>query len=140
MNFDLRPLFSPSYWLTLDPPAVWEGAGRSLIVVFVGMLIASVVVRRMKLPQAKDRHEAGIYRRVIEFLTVMGAIGIVLFFFSFEQIRLLGARPLYLAWIAGLVAWIVTIVRYARRDVPGARQREQDRAARDKYLPKRSKR
>lgn len=139
MPFDLRPLFSPSYWLTLDPPAVWDGAGRSLIVVFVGMLVASVVVRRMKLPQAKDRHEAGLYRRVSGMLSVMAVVGIVLFFFSFEQIRLLGARPLYLVWIVGLVIWIAVIVRYAKRDIPGARQREQDRLARDKYLPKRRK-
>lgn len=139
MDFDLRPLFSPSYWLTLDPPAVWEGAGRSLIVVFVGMLVASVVVRRMKLSQAKDRHEAGLYRRVCELLSVMGIVGIVLFFFSFEEIRLLGARPAYLLWILGLAVWIVSIARYAKRDIPGARQREQDRAAQNKYLPKRKK-
>lgn len=139
MNFDLRPLFSPSYWLTLDPPAVWTGAGSSLAVIFVGMLVASVVIRRMKVPQATDRHQASVYRRVAGLLSTMGFVGLVLFFFSFQEIRLFGARFLYLIWIAGTAWWAVTIARYAKREVPEARARETERREREKYLPKRRK-
>lgn len=139
MPFDLRPLFSSSYWLTLDPPAVWTSAGSSLAVIFVGMLVASVVVRRMKVPQAVDRHQAIVYRRVVSMLATMGSIGLVLFFFSFQEIRLFGARFLYLVWIAGTAWWAIAIARYAKRDVPEARAREIERREREKYLPKRRK-
>jgi peptidoglycan/LPS O-acetylase OafA/YrhL len=136
MNFDLRPLVYPSYWLTLEPPNVWDGAGRLLAVLFVGMLIASVVVRRRK---AADKLQAELYRRVSSMLATMGSVGIVLYFLSYEGIRLLGARPLYLAWIVGLVVWIVSIVRFAKREVPAVRQDDLDRRAIQKYLPKRRK-
>jgi len=139
MNFDIRPLFSPSYWFTLDAPAVWTGAGRSLIVIFVGMLVASVLVRRMKVPQAIDRHQATVYRRIASLLFVMGTVGVILFFFSFQEIRLFGARFLYLIWFVGTACWAYGIVRYARRDVPEARRRELDRREREKYLPKRKR-
>ncbi|OGL95998.1 hypothetical protein A2348_00705 [Candidatus Uhrbacteria bacterium RIFOXYB12_FULL_58_10] len=139
MSFDLRPLFSPSYWLTFDPPAVWAGAGRSLLVIFVGMIVASVVVRRVKIPRATDRHQATIYRKVVNLLFTMGFVGIILFFFSFQEIRLFGARFLYLLWIAGTVWWIVSIVRYAKKQVPEARRREIERFELEKYLPKKKK-
>lgn len=139
MSFDLRPLISPSYWLTLDPPAVWTGAGRSLAVIFVGMLVASVVVRRVKVLRATDRHQGNVYRRVAGLLFTMGLVGLALFFFSFQEIRLFGARFLYLVWIAGTAWWIVSIARYAKRDVPEARMRELERREREKYLPKRKR-
>lgn len=139
MSFDLRPLLHPSYWLTLEPPNVWDGAGRSLAVAFVLMLVASVLVRRIKMPKAVDKFQASVYRRVSEMLATLGFVGLVLFFFSFEQIRLLGARPLYLAWIVGLLAWVALIVRFAKREVPVVRQSVLDRRALEKYLPKRRK-
>jgi hypothetical protein len=139
MPIDLRPLLSPSYWLTFDPPAVWSGAGRSLIVIFLGMALAAVVVRRVKVPRAADRHQAGVYRRVASMLSVMGLLGAALFFFSFEEIRLFGARFLYPLWLAGLVWWTARIARYARREVPEARRRERERAEKEKYMPGRRK-
>ena len=139
MNFDLRPLLSPSYWMTLEPPKVWDGSGRYLALVFVGMLVASVVLLRIKVPKAVDKIQANLYRRVASMLVTMGIVGLVLFFFSYEQIRLLGARPLYLAWLAGLAAWIVILVRFSKKEAPAVRQSELDRRAIQKYLPKRKK-
>lgn len=139
MNFDLRPLFYPSYWLTLDVPNVASGAGPSLLVLFAGMIVASIVLRRVKVPQAADRHQANVYRRVAGMLVTMGILGLVLYFLSYEEVRALGARPLYLVWIIGLVAWIVSIVRRAKREIPAAREREEQRSAKNKYLPGRRK-
>ena len=135
MNFDLRPLFHPSYWLTLEPPAVYSGSGRTAVLVFLAMIVASVVIRRVYVSRAKDRPQAEVLRRVSSMLVWMGVVGCVLFFFSYEQIRMMGARFWYLIWLAGLVVWIAAIVRYAKRDVPNARKRDEDRRARDKYLP-----
>ncbi len=139
MSLDLRPLAHPSYWLTLEPPNVWDGAGRGLAVLFVLMLVASVLVRRFKMAKAVDKIQAGVYRRVSEMLATLGFVGLVLFFFSFEQIRLLGARPLYLAWIVGLIVWVVCIVKFAKTEAPAVRQSVLDRRALEKYLPKRRK-
>jgi hypothetical protein len=139
MNFDLRPLLSPSYWFTLNPPAVWQGAGRSLVVIFLGMVVASIVIRRMKLPRAKDRYQAAMYRRLADMLSTMGGVGVALFFFSFQQIRLLGARPLYVLWVIGLIVWIALIVRYVKKIAPADRAREIERREKEKYLPGRRK-
>lgn len=139
MNLDLRPLVYPSYWLTLEPPRVWDGAGRSLAAIFVGMLIASVLVRRFKMAKAVDKIQAALYRKISSMLATMGIVGLVLFFFSYQEIRLLGARPLYLAWLAGLVVWIVCLVKFAKKEAPVVRQSILDRRAIQKYLPKRRK-
>lgn len=137
MNIDLRPLVSPSYWLTMDPPSVWTGAGRSLIVVFAGMLLASVLVRRSKAARSADRHLAQVYRQVSSLLATMGTVGIALFFFSFQDIRLFGARFLYLLWMVGTAWWAVSIAVRAKRWLPEARRRDQERIERERYLPKR---
>lgn len=137
MNFDLRPLLHPSYWLTLEPPAVYSGSGRAYVLLFVGMLVASVVIRRFHVSRAKDRPQAEVFRRVASMLAWMGVVGGVLFFFSYEQIRMMGARFWYLVWLLGVAAWTAAIVRYAKRDVPNARMRDEERRARDKYLPNR---
>lgn len=139
MSFDIRPLFYPSYWLTLEPPRVWDGSGRSLAIIFIGMLIASVVIRRFKLPKAADKIQANLYRRIANMLVTLGLVGMALYFLSYEQIRLLGARPLYLVWLAGLAAWVAFLVRFARKEAPAVRQGELDRRAIQKYLPKRRK-
>ncbi len=135
MSLDLRPLVHPSYWLTAEPPAVYAGSGRAVILVFLAMIAASFVIRRFHVSRAKDRAQAELLRRVASMLGWMGAVGGVLFFFSYEQIRMMGGRFWYLIWLLGLAVWIATIVRYAKHDVPNERKRAEDRRARDKYLP-----
>lgn len=135
MSLDLRPLVSPSYWLSLDPPAVWTGAGRFLAVLFVAMILVAVYVRRARVPGASDRHQAGVERRVAGLLSTMGAVGLLLFFMSFQDIRLFGARFLYLVWLAVTVWWAARIRKFAKNVVPEVRAREQAKREMEKYLP-----
>jgi hypothetical protein len=136
MNFDIRPLFAPSYWLTFDPPTVWSGPGRWLVLVFLGMIVASVVVRRMRASKSFDRKRIAVYRRIASLLSSMGLVGLVLFFSSFEEIRLFGARFLYLFWIAGTAWWAVRIVRFAKKNSSEELERERERNERERYFPK----
>ncbi len=128
----------PSYWLTLNPPNVWQGMGRFVVVFFLALLVAGVVAR-MRKQTAIDRYTVDLYRRMASLCLTMGFLGILLFFLSYEQVQLLGSRFLYLVWMVGFVVWAGCLVRYVRNDIPAKRLREQERIAREKYLPKRRK-
>ena len=135
MNFDIRPLVHPSYWLTLEPPTVWQGSGRFVVVLFLGMLVASFIVRRYK-PSGKNGQPSPTTRRAADMLATLGGLALVLFFFSFEQIRVLGARFFYLVWMLGLVAWIVGIIVLRKREARAAGFVDHTRVEREKYLPR----
>ena len=51
----------------------------------------------------------------------MGILGLMLFFFSFEEIPLLGARFWYLIWALGVGVWVALIVRYVVKVIPAER-------------------
>lgn len=128
----------PSYWLTMSPPNVWQGLGRFTVVLFLALLVAGVVAR-MRKQTALDRYTIELYRRLASLCLTMGFLGLLLFFLSYEQVQLLGSRFFYLVWLIGLVVWSALLARYVRKDIPAKRLQEQERLAREKYLPKRRK-
>jgi peptidoglycan/LPS O-acetylase OafA/YrhL len=128
----------PSYWLTMNPPNVWQGFGRFTVLIFLVLLVAGVVAR-MRKQTALDRYTVELYRRLASLCLTMGFLGLLLFFLSYEQTQLLGSRFFYLVWFIGLIVWSVSLVRYLQKDIPAKRLQEQERLAREKYLPKRRK-
>lgn len=69
----------------------------------------------------------------------MGMIVLLLVFFSYEEISLLGARFWYLFWFIGMIVWLVFILRYAFVTIPGERVKQNTKDARSIYLPKSKK-
>ena len=65
----------------------------------------------------------------------MGILGVLLYFFSFEGIRLFGARFWYPVWMIVTVVWALLIIRFVTKDIPHAQEQTQTRQAIAKYLP-----
>ena len=72
-------------------------------------------------------------------LFTMGTLGMVVYFFSFEQIYLFGARFWFLLWFIGLVIWIVMIVRHAKVTIPDMKSAAANRAEFNKYIPRKKR-
>ena len=131
--------FSPFYWLTTEPPEVGGTLGTIVFIVFLACLVLGIVSRISADRRREDRYVREIGRRVSFFLTSMGVWGVVLFFFSFENIYLFGARFWYPVWGIVFLVWSYRIVKYVREEVPEMRELDQERKARNKYLPKRKR-
>jgi len=132
----MSSLFQPSYWFTMAPPEVGGLIGNLIFVLFIGVLVFGIVGRIVADRKGDDRYVREIGNRISTLLVTMGVLGLILFFFSFEQIELFGARFWYVIWVIAVVVWSVRIVRYVKRDIPDMKARSESLRARAKYLPK----
>ena len=122
-------------WLTVDVPDTTSLAWRVAFGLFAVLFLAGIAVR-IAVSRAKDRSRLPLLRRIAKLCIAMGTIGLVLGFFSFENIRLLGARFWYPVWVIGALVWAAFIVKYAMRELPAMNAAAKERQEKEKYLPK----
>lgn len=131
----MSAFFQPSYWFTMNPPEVGGLLGTIAFVVFVLSFVLGIVGHLVAERKGSDRFVRTAGHRISTLLVTMGLLGVLLFFFSFEGIRMFGARFWYLLWVIMVLVWTFLIVRYLKRDVPLQRAREASRRAQRQYLP-----
>ncbi|KKW31584.1 MAG: hypothetical protein UY76_C0055G0007 [Candidatus Uhrbacteria bacterium GW2011_GWA2_52_8d] len=136
----MSSLLQPTYWLTLQPPDVGGLLGSIVLGMFVVFLVLGITGRMVVDRRGEDRYKREIGNRISTLFVTMGILGVILFFFSFEQIQLFGARFWYPTWVIATVAWILFLVRYTKRDVPAKRAREERLREQGKYLPRQHRR
>jgi hypothetical protein len=138
MNF-LSPLIDWHFWFDLTPTRM-TATFEALFFGLFALCIFAGAVLRMYVRNAKfDKYKATIVRRVAAIATWSGVIGLVWFFFTFEEIQFFGSRFWFLVWIAGVIVAVVQLVRYTKNEVPELQHREQSRAEVNKYLPRRAR-
>jgi ABC-type Co2+ transport system permease subunit len=133
------PFYKLSYWLTTKPPVVGGTIGYVLFGVFLLFVLAGVFVRVRRMKELKDKYEKRLLSQISIMLIVLGLLGLLLYFFSFEGITLLGARFWYPVWLLAVAGWVAWIVYYARVTIPEFRKRAGARKQIDKYLPRKKK-
>lgn len=131
----MSSLFQPSYWLTLQPPEIGGLLGNVVFGVFIAFLVLGIIGRIVVDRKGADRYKKEIGNRISSLLITMGILGVILYFFSFEEIQLFGARFWYPLWIIATLVWMFFLVRFVKRDVPAKRAREESLRAKWKYLP-----
>ena len=132
-------LLKPMYWLTMNPPEVAGLLGTIVFVVFVLFFVLGIVGHLVAERKGSDRFVREAGHKISTLLITMGLLGVLLFFFSFEAIRMFGARFWYPVWAIVVLVWTFLIFRYLKRDVPLMRAREASRRAQRQYLPGRKK-
>ena len=135
----MSAFLQPSYWFTMNPPEVAGLLGTVVFVVFVLFFVLGIVGHLVAERKGSDRFVREAGHKISTLLITMGLLGVLLFFFSFEQIRMFGARFWYPLWGIAVIFWSVLIVRYLKRDVPLMRAREASSRAQRQYLPGRKK-
>jgi amino acid transporter len=131
----METLLSLGYWLDVTPPPLSRAFLGAVFAVFALFVVAGLFARvRARRQARKDLVE--LFGRVGRATTTMGVIGLVLLFFSYEQIRFFGARFWYLLWLLIVLVWAAFIIHHLVRVLPKKRALEIARQEKEKYLPK----
>jgi type IV secretory pathway TrbD component len=136
---DFTVLLQPKYWLTLAPVPLSSLSEKLLAGFFAVVFIAGIVARMVEKKQKFDRFKIKAVRSLSQLGLTMGAVGLLLFFFAYENIRLFGARFWYPLWIVGVVIWLIFIWRDYYKVAPALKAKEEIRQQQKKYLPKKKK-
>ncbi len=125
---------------TLDPAPVGGLLGQIILGFFLVMFVIGIVVHiRASNRDVVERYVRQMASRTAALFITMGILGVLIYFFSFEQVRFFGARFWYLLWLIGLVFWAWQIIRFVKRDVPALKARDDHRAMAARYMPPRKK-
>ena len=103
---------------------------------FALFIILGSVSRIMAKNKKDDRFMVKAYKYVGQMFMTLGALGLLWFFFAYEQIYFFGARFWFLVWLLGLIAWIVWIVRYVKVKIPELKEMGAVKKEVNKYIPK----
>jgi ACR3 family arsenite efflux pump ArsB len=134
---DLHPLITFSFWFSLFPESLGPVFERIFFLLFGLMIVLGAVVRIVARHRKDDKYVIRTFKKIGQMLLVMGLLGLLWFFFTFEEIYLLGARFWLLIWVIAAGYWTFTIWRYVKKTIPAERAATQNKADFNKYLPRR---
>ena len=80
------------------------------------------------------------YMKIGTMSLTMGALGLIWYFLTYEEIYLLGARFWGLILGIGTIVWAVKIFRFIKVEVPAHKKQLAHKAESNKYLPKSNRR
>lgn len=129
----------PASWFTLRSAEVGGLSGKMIFGFFAALFVIGIVCRMVSSRKTDDRYIRTLGERCGTMLLTMGFLGVLFYFFSFERIRLFGARFWYLLWLIGFATWTFFLARFARKTIPFMKEREQRLAEQRKYFPPRKK-
>jgi len=138
MNF-LSPLWDIHFWFDFTPIRMAAPFEAAFFAIFALSMITGSVLRIMVRNGKYDRYQAIMRKRIANLCSLMGGLGLVWFFLTFEEIQFFGSRFWFLIWIIGFAVGLFSIWRFMKNEVPALKHREQSRADVNKYLPKRSR-
>ncbi|RMD50460.1 hypothetical protein D6827_03980 [Candidatus Parcubacteria bacterium] len=136
---DLTPLLQMDFWFRLDPVALSPFFEKAFFLLFAILIIVSSAVRIAAKQKKDDRYTARMYKMTGQMLAVTGGLGMLWFFFTYEEIYFFGARFWFLVWLIMLLVWIFGLYRYAKITIPELKNQNLAKAQADKYLPRKKK-
>lgn len=129
-----QQFFSTSYWFG-SIPAIAEGAGRFVIGLFAAFVLVGFILLLAVRRRVSERLLSALIRRIARLLISMGAFGLILAFFSYENARFFGDRFWYGIWLVLTVAWAGWLVWYGLKELPRLRAAAIEKREKEKYLP-----
>ncbi len=137
---DLSPLVEFDFWFRLHPLGLSPLFERGLFFLFAISIILGSVSRIFARNRKEDYLMVKAYRYLGQMFLTMGIVGMLWFFFTFEEIYFFGARFWFLVWLAGVIAWVWWIVRYVKVTIPELRQAGAAKKDSNKYIPQKKRR
>jgi magnesium-transporting ATPase (P-type) len=86
-----------------------------------------------------DKYRGQMMNRIASVCSSTGIVGLIWFFFTFEEIQFFGSRFWFLVIMTGAAFALVRVARFVQKEVPVLQHREQSRADVNRYLPRRSR-
>ncbi len=133
---DFSQIFSLSFWFNLSSTGLSTTYERGFFFLFALLIVLGSVSRIMAKNKKDDRFMVKAYKYVGKMFMTMGVLGLLWFFFAYEQIYFFGARFWFLVWLIGLIAWVVWIVWYVKVKIPELKEQGVAKKETNKYIPK----
>ncbi len=135
MSMSIKNLISWSYWFS--QPYIARGGLFYVLLGFFGIVallgVAAFVLRAYE----KDALKKEVYKRFGMIGVVMGLWGLTWFFFRQQRIPFFSWRFWLFPWLPLFAWWVHRVIRFMTKRVPVIRAQQQEKAVKEKYLPKR---
>jgi hypothetical protein len=132
-------LLSPTFWFQIQPPPILVWSGRIMLACFSAMVILGIVAKVYGVKAGLDKLVRRAVERAGTLLLIMGLVGLLMYFISYERVPVLSMRALYLVWLFGLGLWAWSLYRYVKIEIPSKRSMAAEREKLTKWLPKANK-
>jgi hypothetical protein len=135
----MSTLLSLSYWFGTQPPPFLPMVERGLLAAFGVWTLGGIAASLFLMKQGLEKSTRRALEKTAGLLTWSGLTGLVLWTFEYEQIPVLSMRFFFVIVLAWIAYGVFDIVRFVSVTVPEQRRIEEEREAREKWLPKRKK-
>ncbi len=133
----LKPLLSPLYWFNTTATPFLPLIDKMVLILLYGLLIAGIgCAVYAKYGKKMEKYLKRLLRRYASALTTAGAIGLLLYAFTWQRVPILSMRFFFVLWFVLFAYWIGTIVRFQIKELPARRKLREEQIAREKWLPK----
>jgi len=132
----LKPLITLSYWFTVTPPPFLAPVFLVLGIALAVLLIAGIVIKWFAYKKRGNPPLHRVFSRLGRVCLTISLLGLLLYFFSYEQTMLVSARFWWLLLFAAAIVWTVFIILDILKRYPVEKQALAEKQAREKYLPK----
>ena len=129
----MNNLLSLEFWLNFKPGALAPTNQKIFIAFVVSLIILTITFGFIQIRNKKNLY-ARFWRSLYYFCLTNAIIGLVLLFFTYELVPFLSARFLFLLWGAGIIVWLVFIVRILIK-IPGRKKELEKKKEFKKYVP-----
>jgi uncharacterized membrane protein YkvI len=132
----MQNLLSLNFWFELYPPALTPWTIRIMLVIFVALLLVGIVGKIYSIKTKLEKWTRRTVDKASSMLITMGVLGLMIFFFGYEQIPILSMKFGYIIWIVLLGIWLYFLYNFIFNEIPRQRKLKQEREHVDKWLPK----
>jgi|WetSurMetagenome_2_1015567.scaffolds.fasta_scaffold00849_4 hypothetical protein len=127
----MKNLLTLQFWLNGHPGPLTFLSSLALIILIVILLASAITFYFLK---SKRGFYGQLWGKLGNFSIANTLISSILFFFGKEEIPLLSARFWYLLYLAGIIVWLIFIIRYAKTLPAKKKELQKDREF-QKYIP-----
>ncbi len=132
------PLLDYHYWLNSYPVPLGPSLAGGIFVFFAWFLLTSLILHLISHGMhEKNALKADNLKRIVHLLSTIGFLGLLILFFSYEQLPFLGMRFWFFLLFILFLVWLIRIIIYIICDYPKKKSIQEDRERLLKYLPKR---
>lgn len=125
-------LLTIKYWLNTRPESL-SPLGIKVFIAFVGALAIGAFIFYL-LKNRKKSLYTKIWQKINSFCLINFFLGLMFLFFVYELIPFLSARILLLFWGAGMLLWLVFIIRFMFK-IPKIKEEKEKEKEFKKYIP-----
>lgn len=128
----MNKFLSWQFWFNSRPGSLIPIYKDILVGIIVAFFVLAIVSFFLK--KNKKGFYLKLWNKFFNFFATNAFIGLVLFFFNRELIPFFSSRFWYILWLAGMIVWIVFIVKYFKSLPEKKKQLTEDREYK-KYIP-----